>query len=86
MENHHLTDKWKQFLEHIQTVEGVGQDKVRKYVDVASSFGDRKSLNRLVDDIIDGRIKKLFVRFWDRLSRIPAPHFVNLSYLCKVRG
>ena len=57
-----------------RTAEREGLDKggIPVYKDVASSFGDRPGLNRLIDDIIDGRVTKIYCLYLDRLSRVPA--------------
>jgi len=50
----------------------VGRDTIVVYKDVASSFGNREGLNRLVDAIIEGKVKRLYCEYQDRLSRVPA--------------
>lgn len=65
----------------VATRENMPIDSIPVYSDVASSFGSRDSLNRLVDDIIDGRIKKIYCEYLDRLSRVPGlTHLIN--HLC----
>ena len=73
-------------LTHIEQVEGIGRDKVRKYIDVNSSFSDRKALTKLIMDIIDGKVRdKLYIRFWDRLSRIPG-QLALVEHICERFG
>ena len=65
--------------------EGIESEAIAVYSDVATSFGSRDGLNRLVDDIIDGKVKKIYCEYLDRLSRVPGlTHLIN--HLCKRYG
>ena len=56
----------------------MSEESLPVYSDVASSFGSRDSLNRLVDDIIDGKVRKVYCEYLDRLSRVPGlTHLIN---------
>lgn len=59
-------------LEEVSKREGVAPKCLPIYKDVASSFGDREGLNKLVDAMLNGQIKRLYVEYLDRLSRIGA--------------
>ena len=48
-------------------IEGVS---IRK--ECCSSFGERKVLNQLILDVINGKVKKIYVEHWNRLSRTMA--------------
>lgn len=72
-------------LEETSKREGIDQGDIRLFKDVASSFGDREGLNKLVDTIIDGTTKKVYCLYLDRLSRIPALTRL-IEHLCKRFG
>lgn len=67
-----LSRQLDRLLTEVSRREGIKRDKITVYKDVASSFGNREGLNRLVDAIIDGRVKRLYCEYQDRLSRVPA--------------
>lgn len=62
----------ERLLGEVSRREGIARESIGVYKDVASSFGDREGLNKLVDGIIDGRVKKVYCLYLDRLSRVPA--------------
>ena len=35
--------------------------------DIASSFGNRDQLNKLIDDVIDGKVARIYIQHGDRL-------------------
>ena len=62
--------------------ENLPAKEIPVYSDVASSFGSRDSLNKLADDIIDGKVKRIYCEYLDRLSRVPGlTHLLN--HLCE---
>ena len=50
--------------------EGVEKGELKLYRDVASAFGRRDGLNLLNDDLIGGKVGKIYVEHADRLSRV----------------
>jgi putative resolvase len=75
----------ERLLQEVASREGLKADAIAVYSDVASSFGSRDGMNKLVDDIIDGKIRKVYCEYLDRLSRVPGlTHLLN--HLCKRYG
>jgi predicted site-specific integrase-resolvase len=66
-----LEHQLERLLTEVSKLEGIGRDEIAVYRDVASSFGDREGLNRLVDSIVSNTIKKVYCLYLDRLSRVP---------------
>jgi predicted site-specific integrase-resolvase len=65
--------------------EGVSPKAFPVYSDVASSFGNREGLNKLIDAMLEGRVKKIYCEYLDRLSRTPAlTHLIE--HLAKRQG
>jgi len=52
--------------------ENIEQGAIRVYKDVASAFGERPALNSMVNDLLEGKIARIYVENADRLSRVPA--------------
>jgi len=52
--------------------ESIDPEAIPLYQDCASSFGERKALNALVDAMLDGKVRKVYVLYMDRLSRVPS--------------
>ena len=59
-------------LETVSEREKVERGELKVYRDVASSFGERPGLNALIDDLIAGKVERIWVECADRLSRVPA--------------
>jgi excisionase family DNA binding protein len=67
-----LSRQLERVLNETSQREGVDQSDIEVFTDVASSFGSREGLNGLVDRIVDGGVRIVYVEFQDRLSRVPA--------------
>lgn len=52
--------------------ETLAPESIPLFQDCASSFGERKALNALVDAMLDGKVRKVYVLYMDRLSRVPS--------------
>jgi len=52
--------------------EGISPRRIAIYKDVASSYGDRQGLNALVEDMISGKVARIYCEYADRLSRVPS--------------
>lgn len=52
--------------------EGIERESILVFKDIASSFGGREGLNKLVDSMLEGKIGKVYCEYQDRLSRIGA--------------
>ncbi|MCG8586888.1 MAG: recombinase family protein [Pirellulales bacterium] len=65
--------------------EGISPRRVLVYRDVASSYGDRSGLNQLVEDVIGGKVARVYCEYADRLSRVPSLTRLVES-LCRNRG
>ena len=72
-------------LDRIMEIEGVKEDDIRVYQDICSSFGERPSLDRLLFDVIDGKVSKIYVTVIDRLARIPG-QLHSITSICKRYG
>ena len=49
------------------------------YKDIASGMNEnRKDFNLLIDDVINGKINKIFISFKDRLTRFGFDYFKNM--------
>lgn len=49
------------------------------YKDIASGMNEqRKEFNQLIDDVVSGRVKEIYISFRDRLTRFGYDYFVNL--------
>ncbi len=75
----------ERLLGEVSARENLSPDSIPVYKDIASSFGSRESLNRLVDAIIEGKVKKIYCEYLDRLSRVPALTRL-LEHLCDKFG
>lgn len=63
-------------------VEKYGENNPLIYSEVCSAFGNRQSLYKCIDDVLQNKINRICVEYQDRLSRTPA--LTNLVfYLCK---
>lgn len=68
----------ERLLAEVSVREGIEPSAITLYSDVASSFGSRPGLSKLVDDIIDGRVRNVYCEYLDRLSRVPGlTHLIN---------
>jgi len=67
-----LTRQVDRLLREVSQREGVDPSCLNMVTDIASSFGDRKGLNRLIDAALAGNVRIIYVEFQNRLSRIPA--------------
>lgn len=65
--------------------EGISPRRIQVYKDVASSYGDRDGLNQLVEDVIGGKVARVYCEYADRLSRVPSLTRLVES-LCRNRG
>lgn len=65
--------------------EGISPRRIAIYKDVASSYGDRQGLNALVEDVIGGKVGRIYCEYADRLSRVPSLTRLVES-LCRNRG
>jgi predicted site-specific integrase-resolvase len=52
--------------------EAIAADAVSIRKECCSSFGERKVLNQLILDVINGKVKKIYLEHWNRLSRTMA--------------
>jgi excisionase family DNA binding protein len=80
-----LTRQIDRLLTEVEKRTGTPRKGVSLFQDVASSFGDRPSLNRMVDGIIKGEIRRVWVEHFNRLSRVPSLTRL-LEHLCKQYG
>ena len=55
-----LERQLERLLTEVSQREGVAQEEIRVFKDVASSFGDRIGLNNLIDTVISGTTKKVY--------------------------
>jgi hypothetical protein len=62
----------ERLVREVSKREAIPADSINSVQDVASSFGDRKGVNKLVDAMLDGRVRVIYCEFANRLSRIPA--------------
>ena len=62
----------KRMRKEVAAREGISPRKIKVYSDVASSYGDRQGLNAMVEDVIAGKVSKVYTEFTDRLSRVPS--------------
>jgi len=75
----------KRLREEVSQRENIPAKSLPIYSDVASSFGSRKGLNVLVDAMLEGRVKRIYCEYLDRLSRTPAlTHLIE--HLAKRQG
>jgi putative resolvase len=72
-------------LDTVAEREGIARDSIKVYRDIASAFGQRDGLNNMVDDLIEGRISRIYVEHQDRLSRVPGLTRL-VEHLAKSRG
>ena len=56
-------------LTEVSRREDIREESIVIYSEIASSFGVRPSLYRLVDDILSGQVKKVYIEYLDRWSR-----------------
>ncbi len=75
----------ERLLIEVSQRENIEKEEITIYKDLASSFGDREGLNRLVDSVINGQVKKIYCLYLDRLSRVPALTRL-LESICKRFG
>ena len=57
------------------------------YLDIGSGINyDRKEFQRLVDDVINHRVSKIYITYKDRLSRISFDMFKNMfeNFNCEI--
>ena len=57
------------------------------YLDIGSGINyDRKEFQRLVDDVVNHRVSKIYITYKDRLSRISFDMFKNMfeNFNCEI--
>jgi len=67
-----LTRQIERLQKEVSEREGIDANVIPVYEDCASAFGNREQLNRLVDAMLDGQVKRIYCEYLDRLSRVPA--------------
>ena len=67
-----LMEQIRLLKEEVSKREGIREDEIAGYSEVCSAFHDRPVLNKLLADIEQGNIKRVFATFRDRISRVPA--------------
>lgn len=66
-----------ELVKNFCTSHGIVIDNI--YKDIASGMNeDRKGFNNLIDDVIDGKINKVYITFKDRLTRFGFDYFRRL--------
>jgi excisionase family DNA binding protein len=65
--------------------EGIKASSVTIYQECCSSFGERPALQSLVLDVINGKVKKVYVEHYNRLTRVKALGSM-LDFLCETYG
>lgn len=78
-------DNQKRTLEAFCAARGVKITDV--YMDIGSGINyDRKEFQRLVDDVVNHRISKVYITYKDRLSRISFDMFKNMfdNFNCEI--
>ena len=66
-----LKNQIERMKKEVSQREGMSEEEVVVYQDNQSAYSDRKSLNRLCEDLISGKISKVYILWEDRLSRSP---------------
>jgi excisionase family DNA binding protein len=65
--------------------EGIDPATVKIYSECCSSFGERPALQQLTLDLIAGKIKRVYVEHYNRLTRVKALGSM-LDFLCETYG
>jgi predicted site-specific integrase-resolvase len=65
--------------------EGIDPATVSIYQECCSSFGNRPALQSLVLDVINGKVKKVYVEHYNRLTRVKALGTM-LEFICEQYG
>ena len=65
-----LNRQTERLLSEVAQREGISEQEIKVYREVASSYGNRKALNSLIDGMCEGKVSRVYVEFEDRLSRI----------------
>lgn len=77
--------KQEQILREYCVKNGIKIDRV--YSEIASGMNEeRKQFNQLIDDVVNGTIKNIYISYKDRLSRFGYPYFEKLfeKFSCKI--
>lgn len=69
-------------LEEVSTRENCDPSSLVVYKEIASSFGNRPQLNKLIDAVIKGEVSAIYVEHGDRLSRVASLTRL-VEHLCK---
>ena len=77
-----LLRQQERLTEFVLEKEGVNKEAILEYSDVASSFGDRPSLNKCISDVIAGKISVIYIQHISRLSRVPSLTKL-VEYICR---
>lgn len=80
-----LSRQVERLRKEVAAREGISPRRITIYKDVASSYGDRPGLNQLVEDVISGKVARIYCEYADRLSRVPSLTRLVES-LCRNRG
>jgi hypothetical protein len=71
--------------DEVAKAEDVSREEVVIYQDNASAYGDRAGMNTMVEEIISGKISRIYILWEDRLSRSPCLTRL-LESICEKRG
>ena len=82
-----LTTPYKKFKQDVMVhaLDEIPALSVKVYQDNASAYGDRTQMNQLVEDVISGKVSKIYILWEDRLSRSPCLTRL-LESICGNRG
>lgn len=81
------TDSQEQYMRSYLHNNGIEWDKCHIYTDKASGAShERKALNQLEEDIIRGKISRVYLYKLDRLSRAGTEHVIGLLQVANSKG
>ncbi len=80
-----LTRQTSRLSATISERENLPPTAIRMLSECCSSFGERKVFNQLVLDIVGGKVKKIYVEHWNRISRTMALNKL-IDFLCETYG
>ncbi len=80
-----LTRQTSRLSATISERENLPADSIRMLSECCSSFGERKVFNQLVLDIVGGKVRKIYVEHWNRISRTMALNKL-IDFLCETYG
>lgn len=72
----------ERLLAEVTDREQCGESDFLIYSEIASSFGNRPQLNKLIDEVINRKISRIYVEHGDRLSRVASLTRL-VEYLCR---